>query len=162
MKVLVFSDSHGYTSKMINIIRDSKNVDLLIHLGDTVKDAEEIAEIFSSIRVEYVSGNNDWYSREPNEKLLILEGKKLLITHGNAYAVKNGYKRIIQRGVDLQVDAILFGHTHIAYEGLHDNILLVNPGSISLPVGGQLPTYCILDITNKGINSKLISQSEVL
>lgn len=156
MKVLVFSDSHGCTSKMVQIIENTNKVDLIIHLGDIVKDAEKIGCIFDSIRIEYVRGNNDLYSQELNEKILEIEGKRLLITHGNLYDVKNGYERIFRKGAELQVNAILFGHTHTAYESLRDNILLINPGSISIPTAGQLPSYCILKVTKDGINSELI------
>jgi hypothetical protein len=156
MKVLVFSDSHGYTSKMVQIIENANKVDLIIHLGDIIKDAEKIEDIFDSIKIEYVRGNNDWHSNELNEKIVEVEGKRLLITHGNFYDVKNGYERIFRKGVELKVNAILFGHTHIAYESVRDNILLINPGSISIPAAGQLPSYCILDVTNEGINSKLV------
>lgn len=155
MKVLVFSDSHGHTDRMTGIINRTDEIGLIIHLGDVVKDAEEIQYMFKDIKVEYVAGNNDWFSGVPGEKTIHINGKKVLITHGNSYGVKNGYERIIERGQELGVDIVLFGHTHIPYENHHNNIMLINPGSISLPAAGKQPSYCILEVSEQKIRSKI-------
>ncbi len=156
MKLLVFSDSHGDTKRMIEIISQSKDTDMVIHLGDVVRDAEDIRSIYPQLKVEYVAGNNDWFSDAPREKILAVDEARLLLTHGNSYSVKNGCGRIAQRGSELEVDAVLFGHTHLPYENYHGNILLVNPGSISLPVSGAEPSYCVLEVSGKEIKSRII------
>ena len=42
MKILVFSDSHRYTGGMIQAIEEQQP-DLVVHLGDLQRDAEELA-----------------------------------------------------------------------------------------------------------------------
>ena len=155
MEILVFSDSHGSTKSMKDIISKTENIDTIIHLGDLVKDAEEIKYTFENISVEYIAGNNDWYSDAQNEKILVLENKRIFLTHGNIYGVKNGYSNIGRRGQELGVDLVLFGHTHEPYGEYIKNMLLFNPGSIALPVRGSTPTYGVIKIANGEINSKI-------
>ncbi|MGE5328177.1 MAG: metallophosphoesterase [Deltaproteobacteria bacterium] len=155
MKVIVFSDSHGKTDAMIDIISNN-NADKIIHLGDLVKDAEMLEYEYPDCEVISVAGNNDWYSNQPTECLLELEGKKVLVTHGNHYGVKNGVAKITERARKIGADIVLFGHTHIPYESYSDNILLLNPGSVSLPAGGSRCSCCLVDITSKEIKTKFL------
>ena len=55
------------------------------------------------------------------------------------------------------IDAYLFGHTHIyQLESNFKGVLLVNPGSTSLPKGGNPPTFAIYDSTGAGRDSSKI------
>ncbi len=151
MKLLVFSDSHGDIMRMKEIIDQSEDIDMIIHLGDMVRDAEDIRSIYPDLKVECVAGNNDWFSDAPRERILVIDGIRLMLTHGNSYGVKNSCGKIAQRGSELGVDAVLFGHTHLPYENYHGSILLVNPGSIRLPAAGAEPSYCVLEVSGKEI-----------
>ncbi len=154
MRILLFSDSHGYTHNMIKVINKSKDIDMIIHLGDFIKDAFKIKELYKDIPFEFVPGNNDWTKDYPSEKLLELKGKKVLITHGHLYNVKYDYQRIILRGKILKADAVFFGHTHLAEEIFSEGIMILNPGSISIPAQSEKPTYSLVEIKN----DKLVSR----
>ena len=143
MKALVFSDTHGKINYVIKIIESHKKVDLIIHLGDLVRDAEHIGSIFNGIKVECVAGNNDFYENHPFEKIIEFDNKKLLLTHGHEYRVKYGYDDLIRKGKESKTDGVLFGHTHKAHEDIIDNILYFNPGSISFPL--KSPSYGIIE-----------------
>lgn len=156
MKILVFSDSHGSTRKMEEIIKNNTDVQTIIHLGDTVKDAGYLEKIFVHLNFIYVAGNNDWLSDEPTEKLIELMGKRIFVTHGNAYSVKFGKDTLVDRGRRLEADIVLFGHTHAPHEEYIGKMLIVNPGSISLPARGERCSYCELCIENGEIKSRLI------
>jgi len=39
MRILLFSDSHGNIQNMIKAINKNKNISMLIHLGDFIRDA---------------------------------------------------------------------------------------------------------------------------
>jgi len=157
MKVIVFSDSHGQTNAMLDIMSKYQDVDKIIHLGDLVKDAERLEYEYPDIETICVAGNNDWYSEEPTERLIELSGIKLFITHGNSYGVKNALSKITDRAKQLEAGIVLFGHTHIPYESYTGNILLINPGSISLPAGGARRSYCVIDVTTAGIKTSFNS-----
>ncbi len=154
MKIIVFSDSHGVVNNMVSAVNKHKDADMIIHLGDVVKDAQKLKEIYSHIPVEFVSGNNDWARENSSEKVLELEGIKIFITHGHNYGVKISYDRLIQKAEDLGADAVLFGHTHRTEELYHDGILVLNPGSISLPAKPSNPTYCVIEIMNGKVKAR--------
>lgn len=156
MRVLLFSDSHGYTQNMVRAVNRCKNVDLIIHLGDFVKDAVKIASMYPGIAIELVTGNNDWIKEFSSEKILDLEGKKILITHGHKYSVKYDYNMLIQKGRSIGADAVFFGHTHRTEEFFSEGMLVLNPGSISVPLQGS-PTYCLLEIGGGKIISRYFS-----
>lgn len=154
MRILLFSDSHGYTHNMIKVINKIKDIDMIIHLGDFIKDVFKIRDQYKDMIFEFVPGNNDWTRDYPNEKILELDGKKILITHGHLYNVKYDYQRIILRGKILKVDAVFFGHTHIAEEIFSDGMLVLNPGSISIPSQSEKPTYCLVEIKDDKVVSR--------
>lgn len=55
------------------------------------------------------------------------------------------------------IDAYLFGHTHIyQLESNFKGVLMVNPGSTSLPKGGNPPTFAIYDSSGEGRDSSKI------
>lgn len=146
MKILLFSDSHGFIKNMIKVIEDNSDANMIIHLGDYVRDVIRTQELYPLIDFSYVRGNNDFISNVPRERIINIQGKKIFITHGHDYGVKNGYERIIQRAQLLNVDLVFFGHTHRAKELIDGNRVFVNPGSISVPIGLARPSYCIIEI----------------
>jgi putative phosphoesterase len=157
MKILLFSDSHGYTLNMVKAAKKYNDVDMIIHLGDFLKDIIKLGEEIKKPKYEFVPGNNDWTKDYPSEKLILAEGKKIFITHGHLYNVKNDYKRIISKGMDLKADAVFFGHTHKTEEFYYEKMMVLNPGSISIPVESDRPTYCIVEIKEDKILSKFAS-----
>jgi putative phosphoesterase len=157
MRILVFSDSHGYTGNIIKALHRNRNIDLVIHLGDMVKDIIKIREQYPDYRYEFVRGNNDWTNECPLEKVIELEGRKIFLTHGHQYNVKTDCQRIISRGHLSGADIVLFGHTHENEELFSEGMLVLNPGSISMPKLGASPTYCLFEFTDDRIMSRFFS-----
>jgi len=154
VQILVFSDSHGSKSNMNTAIQTHPDINYIIHLGDWGTDIDDIANETSSYIIEVVQGNCDIRDTYPNAKVLQLEGKRIFLTHGHIYGVKNSLISLIAKGLKEQADVVLFGHTHLPLIDLKNNMLLVNPGSISL-MRGQNASYAILDISIDGINAKI-------
>jgi len=154
MRILLFSDTHRQTNLMEKGLKAHYGVELIIHLGDCISDAIKFEAAHKNIKHEYVLGNNDWNKNYLYEKLLIIEKKRLFITHGHNYNVKAGYEGIISKGIAEKVDAVFFGHTHSVYEQYSEGILLLNPGSAALYSGQDKPTYCLIDIENENIRTK--------
>ncbi|MCX7712025.1 MAG: metallophosphoesterase [Clostridia bacterium] len=156
MRILLMSDSHGNTNNIIKAIKKNKDIDIVIHLGDMLSDILKVMEGNKHIRYECVPGNNDWAREYPSEKVLDLEGKKVFITHGHHYNVKYDYQRIIVRGRAIGADAVFFGHTHIAEEMFSDGMMVLNPGSISLPSQSRIPTYSLIEIKDGRLVSRFM------
>ena len=150
MKVLVVSDSHGRTSNLEKVLEEVKP-DMLIHLGDL-----EGSEIFIQARVncpvEMVPGNNDYFSELKPEKLIKVGPYKVFITHGHRYGVHYGTDRIKEWARSMGADIVMFGHTHLPLLDESDSIVVLNPGSITLPrQEGRIPTYAIMEIDKNGV-----------
>jgi putative phosphoesterase len=109
-----------------------KGADVLIHLGDNSEDIEELTKDFKG-EVYGVRGNCDYSNTYPTEQLLDIMGKKIFLTHGHLYGVKNNLINIYYRAKELNADIVLFGHTHENIVKEKGGIVFMNPGSISLP-----------------------------
>ena len=153
MRILVFSDTHGYVQNCTKVIETIKSIDLVLHLGDTVRDAEDLHFVYPDIRFEYVAGNNDFSSLAPYEKLIYANNKKIFLTHGHTYGVKSSLTRLADKATDLHADIALFGHTHVPLNSMTGNVCVLNPGAC----GYISPTYGIIEIENGIINSCILT-----
>lgn len=150
MKVLVMSDTHGNTNGAFIAHTHSEPVDVVIHLGDGSADADLLREALD-VPVINVAGNCDPGSRAPRELVWECNGKRLLLTHGDAYRVKSGLAGLCQRAQEASVDAVLFGHTHQGLAEDYSGLLLLNPGALSSASPHR--SYAVLTITEEGITA---------
>lgn len=155
MRVAIVSDTHGVTSVIEYIKTLLNDSDVLIHLGDSINDSKILASDFNG-EVYAVVGNCDYEKSGDVEKVIEIENKKFLITHGHKYAVKYGLDRIYYRGMELGVDGIIFGHTHRKIAVNQNGIWIINPGSPSLPKDGDA-TIAFMDIKNNDIKLNFLS-----
>ncbi len=146
MKILVISDTHGKIDVACKIATKGK-YDCIFHLGDVYPDGRRI-EKETGIEVIGVVGNCD-FSRKNEEKILVINGVKIKLIHGHNHRVKIGVDMLKEEITAQNLNIILFGHTHVAYEEYYRNALMLNPGSISLPRDG-MPSYAVLEIDEKG------------
>ena len=114
---------------MLHAVRAEKP-DQVLHMGDHDSDCDEIRRNFPMLPVRAVRGNCDWYSREDTEALLVFQGKKILITHGQCYQVKMGTELLLAAAESAGADVVIFGHTHIPVCTTESGILMINPGSV--------------------------------
>lgn len=141
MKALIFSDSHGMTSRMCYAIEDNPDINMIIHAGDVQRDVDEIMTIYPNIPCVYVLGNNDFFVKGvPYDRVFEFGGKKIFLTHGHKYGVKSSPYRVISEAEKLGADICIFGHTHSRFLE-KGKILTVNPGSAQ-------GSYAVLKIEN--------------
>lgn len=153
MKILVTSDTHGYIEPITKYLKENK-VDLLIHAGDYSRDCEEISKI-AKVRSVCVKGNNDYSDyKNPYSKVIYIENYKILITHGHKENIDFTYHNLYKKALECKCQLAIFGHTHLYFEKKIGDILLLNPGSPSLPRDGK-GSFAIIDI-NEGIKIERI------
>lgn len=152
MKILVISDTHGNYPLAIRACDMAEPIDAVVHLGDGSADADLLTRIMD-IPIIRVAGNCDQGSDAPRELVWEVQGKRLLLTHGDRYGVKNGLSRLEQSGITNRVEAVLFGHTHQAVVTTLSGMLFVNPGT--LMGSSSLTTFSILEITSDSISASL-------
>lgn len=146
MRVLVFSDCHGRTYNMREVL-ETVNADHLIFLGDGLNETQELLKEYPNVKLWYVAGNCDRDPEAPIIDLVSLGNKRILFTHGHELGVNYGTDRLIYKAREAGVDIVFYGHTHIAEKSYYDGLYVINPGSISRPRDGR-PSYAIIDIQN--------------
>lgn len=131
MRILVFSDSHHDIESCKSVVNRLIGIDMIVHAGDHAQDAQELARLFSDIPINYVLGNCD-FADAPKELVFTAGGKRIFLTHGHLYNVKNDleYSCILERAKELGCNCAVFGHTHQGLCNIKDGITLLNPGSI--------------------------------
>lgn len=121
---------------MLDLIRLHRP-DMVFHLGDVSRDLEPLYLEWPELKVVSVPGNCDGWTGRPLERIVEVEGVRLLLTHGHAYQVKAGLGGLIAAAREQGVDAALFGHTHRPHCEQVDGLWLFNPGSVG--------SYCCAD-----------------
>lgn len=158
MKILVVSDTHGETERLISLVRSVKGgIKAVIHAGDYESDAAEITRLFPELPVYAVSGNCDFCRIMPPLRMAEIGGKRIFITHGHRYDVNYGMMNLAYTALENKADICVFGHTHVPLVEKHDDLVIVNPGSLSRPRGGSRAGYAVIDIDDKGeIDVKIV------
>ena len=149
MKALIVSDTHGMDSTFEKVLLQEAPVDMLIHCGD-IEGSEEYFELLSECDTYFVRGNNDFYSPLSSEVIFELKGYRVMVTHGHYYGVSMGIDWLMEEARAKNVDIVMYGHTHRPDFQQEDGLIVLNPGSLSLPrQKGRKPTYMILEIDEK-------------
>ena len=150
MKFLIVADTHGInTNKLIEVIKKEK-ADINIHAGDYMIPISEMKKYFKY----FVDGNND--SGYKAEDKFIIDGINFWLLHGDRY-FSFDYEGWIEneRNNQIDVDVIIFGHSHISLIDMKAKPYFINPGSFSLPRESKKKTYIIGEIVNGKINFQL-------
>lgn len=156
MKILVLADTHGSIYEAKLAINANPDTDLVIHLGDHVRDAKRIAEMFPEIKFEIVPGNCDYIFGETDmEKVLECEGKRIMLTHGHRQYAKNGLDELSGLAEKNNADLLLYGHTHVPEVVRKNFFILLNPGSVSFPRGNSQKTYGLVEIEDGEIKAQI-------
>lgn len=146
-KVLIVSDSHGFT-KELEVLRERhfQEVDLMIHCGDSqlMPDDKAIAGYLT------VMGNCD-FGGYPLETIAEVSGRKIFVTHGHRYSVKTSLMSLKYKAEEVKADIVCFGHSHILGAEVVGGKLFLNPGSIRLPRERLEKTYMILELNDEKI-----------
>ena len=128
MKILVCSDSHGMAHNLKDAY-EKERPDGIFFLGDGLRDAD-ILDLPPLVFFAGVKGNCDKV-QEDDERCFYMENKKLLLTHGHKYHVKQGLWKLDLRAREKEADIVFYGHTHHRLETDIEGRLYICPGTIS-------------------------------
>lgn len=121
-----------------------RQAELIVHLGDFTS-LEVANELETYAPLVAVHGNNDREEvrqRYPVRRLLTIEGKVLVLIHGDI-----GGRTALQSALAEEAgDAILFGHSHLPYNEVVRDKLLFNPGSPTDKRWGPHRSFGTLDV----------------
>lgn len=143
MKILVVSDTHGDCSRVIDVYRKlmkESPVDVIVHCGDYAADAKELQARLGA-HVARVRGNCDGAFSDSDWSVLETEAGNFLITHGHMERVDSGMQNIYYKALENDCVGAFFGHTHRASYTEMDDLVLMNPGSLTRPRDGSGGTF---------------------
>ena len=130
MLIGVISDTHGLLRPEALVALQGS--DRIIHAGD-IGDPEILDRLSEIAPVNAVRGNVDresWARKIPEANVLEVDGVSIYVLH-------------ILESLDLTpeaagIDAVVYGHSHVAKQAIKDGVLYFNPGSAG-PRRFQLP-----------------------
>lgn len=149
MRILIVSDTHGKHGNLEEVLEKESPIDLLIHAGDV----EETYYIDAAVNCpkHMVAGNNDYFTQLPKEKEFALGKYKVFLTHGHNYHLYTGTQRLKQAARSRGANLVIYGHTHCPNLDFGEDVVAINPGSISEPrQKGRDATYILCEIDRKG------------
>ena len=146
MKILIVSDTHGRDRNFESVLLRTHPVDGIFHLGD-VEGSEAYIEDICPCPLYMVSGNNDFFSSAPSERIVEIEGYRIFMTHGHRYGVDHDRSRLRDKAREQGCHMAFCGHTHRPLIDMDADIIVVNPGSLTYPrQENRRPSYVIMDI----------------
>ena len=156
MKILAISDTHGELGRVYEVYRDIKDVDMILHMGDHIDDALDLNKRLD-IPVIGVKGNCDGALRKEDcTDIVEISAGKIFMTHGHVDGVNYDITNLVYRGMQEDARIILFGHTHVPYLEATDNLLIMNPGSLTRPRDGSDGSYGIIQIDGDKVNGDIV------
>ena len=178
-RILLVSDSHHNYKALENIVLNyGKDCDAMIHSGDGISDLELLVRLSKSNLnlkkalppvIAFVRGNCDpsdcsfpgkRFIQTPQNQILKVCGSDILIVHGHNQGVNFTLEKLGLEAKILNCKAAIYGHTHVASQVIADKIYLINPGSCSLPRGGQKPGFAILTVGKDFMDTAFLQKSD--
>ncbi len=158
MKILVISDTHiPHRAKSLpkEFYDKVEDVDAIIHAGDfTSVDVLREMEGFKPLYAVYGNMDDaDVYSLLPEIRVEEFEGVKVGIFHGVGSPL-GIEKKVFQKfkNENMDVDIVIFGHSHRWFYGEMEGVKLLNPGSATDKFFSFKRSFAILTIENGDIS----------
>ncbi|SKA73364.1 hypothetical protein SAMN05428976_101209 [Clostridium sp. USBA 49] len=162
MKIGILSDIHGYPEKFNKALSFFKDCEMILCAGDILyhgprnpilegynpqKLIEEIEK--NSIPILFARGNCD-----ADVDLMVLKSTiiseyiffekdnvRFIVTHGH----NTDKIRLKEIANNYKADVIISGHTHIRELDIDGKTIYINPGSISVPKGDDIPSIALYE-----------------
>lgn len=155
MRVLVVSDTHRKNDLYIALV-ERLSPDMVIHCGDVEGSTYTIREA-AHAECHIVAGNNDFFDSLPEEEEFMIGSHRAYLTHGHHYYISVGTEMLKSEAKARGFDIVFFGHTHKPLIERDENLLIINPGSISYPrQEGRKNSYVLMEVDEDGkIDAKI-------
>lgn len=153
MKIGILSDSHFTNPYRCDVpewvAAAFADVDMIIHAGD-VEHPDFLRALSSIAPIYAVRGNCDSHGFDTPEYMSIETG------HGHITVAHRA--DVARRHLIPESKVMVYGHTHISLINQETDLLVINPGSITLPRGGLPASVALLTIDATGIDARLIKK----
>ena len=122
--ILIISDYHKREDEVLSLIKQY-NPSHILCCGDGESDLS----FYRENNIISVKGNCD-YANLPLVKIVEIEGKKILITHGHMHDVYFDIFKLYLLAKESNVDYVLYGHTHNQILEEYEGVTFINPGAL--------------------------------
>lgn len=159
MKIGLISDTHIPDRLTIfpeNVMKAFEDVDLILHAGD-VTDSAVIGKLEEIAPVLAVEGNMDrrfGVLDLPKSRIIKVENQKIGILHGDRL-VRGNMEQLAYKALEMEVNILISGHSHIPHAQKIKDVILINPGSPTVPRGSER-TVAVLEIKGEKIEIEFI------
>jgi len=158
MLIGIISDTHiperasNIPEKVFNVFN---NVDMILHAGDLVS-YEVLDELEKIAPTKCSQGNMDraYGVKLPKKVAFKAECVKIGLNHGEVYP-RGDTQQLKYIAMEMDVEVLITGHTHWPFINEVDDILLLNPGSPTVPRLSD-PSVMLLEIENKKIDVEIV------
>lgn len=141
MKIVVLSDTHGDAEVISTVFNQEQDADVFFHCGDSELSYND-DHFNDMIRVK---GNCDFDNDFEHDIIVNLDDRKVFITHGHLYDIKTSLAKVSEKAQETGVDFVFFGHSHLLGAEVINDVLFLNPGSLTLPRGGNDKSYATIE-----------------
>lgn len=132
-----------------------ENVDMILHAGDvTSKEVlDKLGEIAPTVAIQ---GNTDrYYGFElPKNEVIEVDDLKIGLIHGEVYP-RADTQQLLYLAKQLDVNILVTGHSHQPKIEQIEDVLLLNPGSPTVPKLADR-TVMLLEIDNNNVDVELV------
>jgi putative phosphoesterase len=173
MKIGLIADTHipeAGKSLPERIIEIFKDVEFIFHAGDLhILDVLDWLESIAPVKAARGNGDDGTSGRPPipedprlsRAHVMTIEGLRIGLVHALPLPDEGPWvplEKTMDRLFGGPVGVIVFGDTHVEYIKQHAGVLLVNPGSPTLPNNqvGQAGTVGILEIDKRNVVAKIV------
>lgn len=161
MKILAISDTHGKLNKVRDIWPKLTDIDMILHAGDFIADAEKLqAEL--GVPVIGVKGNCDGGYSSSDFRVIPVECGNILLTHGHMENVSCQLNGLMYKVMENDCRAVVFGHTHRAMTDESSGIRFINPGSLTQPRDGSDGSYAIIRTSEDSFDASIVYYSTIM
>ena len=171
MLVGLLSDTHvafPYESLPHQILSAFRGVDFILHAGDiwipsVLDELESIAPVKAAWGDDDMEADLGEDSRMMKGRTLHLDGITLWLSHVKPrYALINPQEKVYPSSRSNEVledppDVVIYGHTHFGVIEHYKGVIIMNPGSATLP--GYIPklgTVGLLTVDSGEVEAKLV------
>jgi len=150
MKIGLVSDTHfGHPNEVVLpqwVEAAFTGVDMIVHAGDV--ETQAAVSAFSRLAPVYVVRGNCDYCLQNNPQAMNIEIGCGILT----VAHRAGHARA---AIEPRTRVMVYGHTHISLINQEGMLMVINPGSPTMPRGGLPPSVAVLTVDGNKISAEL-------
>ncbi|MDI9618878.1 metallophosphoesterase [Methanothermobacter sp.] len=158
MLIGVISDTHipDRAAELPEAVFEAfRDVELILHAGD-LTSPDVLSDLETIAPVECVQGNMDrrYGVDNPRSRVFEIGAYRVGLIHGEVYP-RGDTQQLRYLGLELGADVLISGHTHQPFITELEDMLLLNPGSPTVPRLTD-PSVMLLEIDNEKLDARII------